>query len=61
MSIKQQKCFVCDEMHDVVMTAPQSKYLKICLNCYTNADMKGQKDYGFPEVRRDTGTHNPSK
>lgn len=61
MSINQQKCHFCEEMHDVVMTSPRSKYIKICLECYVELDTKGQKDYGFPKINRNTGNHDPRK
>lgn len=57
--IEQQKCHVCDKLCDVVMSTPISRYVKVCLDCYTEADTKNEKDFGFPEVKRNTGTHKP--
>ena len=57
MNINPQKCHVCRDLHDVVMTSPRSKYIKICLNCYVELDVKSKKDYGLPEVTKNTGTH----
>ena len=57
MNIKPQKCTVCRQMHDVVMTSERSRFIKICLECYTDMDTKNRKDYGLPEVKRNTGTH----
>lgn len=57
MSLKQQKCNSCKEMHEVIITSPQSKYVKICLDCYVKYDTVNRKDFGIPEVKRNTGTH----
>lgn len=57
MNIKPQKCYICQELHDVVMTSPRSRYIKICLECYVDMDTRNRKDYGLPEVKRNKGTH----
>ena len=39
------------------MTSLQSKYIKLCLDCYIELDTKNKKDFGFPEIERNQGTH----
>ena len=59
MSLTQQKCHLCNEMKDVVMHSPQSRYFKICLDCYNEQDQKNPKDFGRPKRKKDYGTHQP--
>ena len=57
MTIQQRRCDVCEEMHDIVMPSAKSRLIKVCLDCYTKLDTKNRKDFGFPEINRNTGTH----
>jgi hypothetical protein len=59
--ITKQKCNICDEMHEIVMHSPQSRYFKICLDCYVKTDQQNEKDFGKPKTQKNYGTHNPEK
>jgi len=61
MALTKQQCNVCDEFSDIVMPSPQSRFFKICLDCYTKQDTTNAKDFGKPKTKKNYGTHNPGK
>lgn len=61
MGLQKQLCHICRELHDVVMGSPNSRHVRMCLDCYTALDTQNKKDFGLPEIKRDTGTHDKGK